>query len=331
MEGRTVARPARALDVLADVIADMAAASTVDALRRLVAPAARRLTGADGAALILRRAGHCSCAGEDAAPPLWGGARRPLEDCVAGLAMLRGEPVVVEDAAGDPRVPDDMYPAAHVGSLAVVPFGGPSPLGALELRWAARHRASQAELAAARALASSAGVALERARLRTEVQRRRTSEDDLRRLSQRDPLTGALNRRAWDQILASALRKGERPLHVAMLDLDDFKGYNDRYGHPAGDELLRRAARAWRASIRAGDVLARYGGEEFAVLLAGCEPETADEIAERLRLAMLDACQVSIGIAQWDGAEDAARLVERADGALYEAKRAGRNRVTRAA
>jgi diguanylate cyclase (GGDEF)-like protein len=112
------------------------------------------------------------------------------------------------------------------------------------------------------------------------------------------------------------------------LDIDHFKAYNDLNGHPAGDALLRRAARAWRSAVRAGDVLARYGGEEFAVLLAGCEEDRAMEIAERLRQATSDEQPVSIGVARWDGREGADGLVNRADRALYEAKRAGRNRVT---
>ena len=140
-----------------------------------------------------------------------------------------------------------------------------------------------------------------------------------------------LNSRAWDQLLTRALRKGTKPLYIALIDLDHFKDYNDRNGHPAGDALLRRAAAAWRAAVRAGDVLARYGGEEFAVLLAGCEEDIALEIAERLRLATTDEQHVSVGVARWDGRQPAARLVERADNALYEAKRTGRNRVVLAA
>ena len=120
------------------------------------------------------------------------------------------------------------------------------------------------------------------------------------------------------------MRKGTKPLYVALLDLDHFKAYNDRHGHPAGDELLRRAARAWRKAMRANDVLARYGGEEFAVLLAGCEEERAIEIAERLRQATIDEQHVSIGLARWDGCESAERLVARAD------RRAVRGQASRA-
>ena len=145
-----------------------------------------------------------------------------------------------------------------------------------------------------------------------------------------DPLTGLANARSFDPVLerelAIARREGQ-PVAVIMLDLDDFKGFNDRYGHQAGDDLLRRAARAWRSAIRVNDVLARYGGEEFAVLLAGCEVDVAMDIAERLRQATIDEVRVSIGVARWDGSETAEKLIARADSALYDAKRAGRNQV----
>ncbi len=243
------------------------------------------------------------------------------------LGDATGEPALVEDVYADPRVPQEAYRPTFVKSLLIVPIGAREAKGAIGLYWARRHRASEEEVAAARALAAGAAAALERARLTQEVERRRITESDLRELCERDALTGVLNRRAWDQLLGRALRKGTRPLFVALIDLDHFKDYNDRLGHPAGDALLRRAAAAWRATIRANDVLARYGGEEFAVLLAGCEDDVALEIAERLREATIGEQTVSIGLARCDGAQTAARLVERADRALYVAKNAGRNRV----
>jgi diguanylate cyclase (GGDEF)-like protein len=151
--------------------------------------------------------------------------------------------------------------------------------------------------------------------------------EDLRELCERDPLTGLLNRRAWDMALSGALRKRRSPIYVALMDLDHFKDFNDRHGHPAGDALLRRAAVAWRGALRTADVLARYGGEEFAILLAGCSDESALEILDRVRLATVGGPSVSIGLAIWDGREGADRLVCRADTALYEAKRAGRDRI----
>jgi diguanylate cyclase (GGDEF)-like protein len=327
---RSAASGAETLTTLATAIDEFANARTLPDVQRLVHGAARRLTDADGATLILRDGGECCYVAEDAIEPLWKGSRFPLENCISGWAMLHGEPAVVEDVYDDPRIPQDLYRPTFVRSLLIVPIGAREPLGAIGMYWARRHRATDEQVAAARALAGSAAVALERARLVQEVERRRITESDLRELCERDALTGLLNRRAWDQLLAGALRKRTRPLFVALIDLDHFKDYNDRHGHPAGDALLRRAAAAWRSTVRANDVLARYGGEEFAVLLAGCEDEIALEIAERLRQATIDEQTVSIGLARWDGAQSAARLVERADRALYEAKDAGRNRVVHA-
>jgi diguanylate cyclase (GGDEF)-like protein len=148
------------------------------------------------------------------------------------------------------------------------------------------------------------------------------------RLARTDALTGVANRRAWDdelpRELARAARSGE-PLCVALLDLDHFKAYNDRHGHLAGDRLLKAAAGAWQVRLRKTDLLARYGGEEFAVLLPDCGLANGMEIAERLRTAQPEGT-CSLGVAAWDGQEEATGLVARADRALYRAKEAGRDR-----
>jgi diguanylate cyclase (GGDEF)-like protein len=99
----------------------------------------------------------------------------------------------------------------------------------------------------------------------------------------------------------------------------------DEHGHQAGDRLLKAAAAAWEGRVRKTDLLARYGGEEFAVLLPDCALDDAMEIAERLRTAQPEGT-CSIGMADWDGREDVAQLVARADRALYAAKAAGRDR-----
>lgn len=151
----------------------------------------------------------------------------------------------------------------------------------------------------------------------------------LRVLAGTDPLTGTANRRAWDEELARTIAHADRdgwPLSVALLDLDDFKGYNDRYGHQAGDLLLKEVAAAWQGTLRAGDILARMGGDEFGVLLPGCDREMATTIAERLR-ACVRAARCSVGVATWDRVETAEQLLTRTDAALYEAKEQGRDRV----
>jgi diguanylate cyclase (GGDEF)-like protein len=153
----------------------------------------------------------------------------------------------------------------------------------------------------------------------------------LDRLAHTDGLTGLPNRRAWGdalrRALAGAARSGDR-VHVAMLDLDDFKAINDTHGHLAGDRLLRELAAAWQPLVRGSDALARLGGDEFAVLLSGCDDAEAEEIAERLREVAPPGHTVSAGVARWDGSEHADDLLARADAALYAAKAGGRDRVS---
>jgi diguanylate cyclase (GGDEF)-like protein len=149
-----------------------------------------------------------------------------------------------------------------------------------------------------------------------------------------DPLTSTPNRRAWDEELERELsraRRSQRPLCVALLDLDHFKAFNDEYGHRSGDRLLRRAASGWKLAVRASDFLARYGGEEFAVLLPDCGIDEAMSVIERLRAVALDGQTVSAGVAEWNRYESAEALIDRADLALYKAKRDGRDRATAAA
>ena len=145
-----------------------------------------------------------------------------------------------------------------------------------------------------------------------------------------DALTGLPNRRAWDEELdREILHAGrtETPLCVALLDLDFFKQFNDLNGHPAGDSHLKEAASLWRNRLRSADLIARYGGEEFAVLLTATDTFQAREVIETLRGCMPREETVSAGIAQWDGAESGLELIARADSALYEAKRSGRDRT----
>ena len=164
---------------------------------------------------------------------------------------------------------------------------------------------------------------------------------ELKRRAELDPLTGAYNRRAMDHLLA--LRTSEahvqrKPLSVLFVDLDHFKQVNDRHGHGAGDDCLRAVADAIRARLGPEDLFGRFGGEEFVVVLPGKPAEQARALGERLRQAVADLrvqaegavlqLTVSIGVAARLPRESQPQaIVERADKALYAAKRSGRNQV----
>jgi diguanylate cyclase (GGDEF)-like protein len=152
----------------------------------------------------------------------------------------------------------------------------------------------------------------------------------VRALARSDELTGLPNRRAWNDELPRALERARRngePVAVAILDLDHFKRYNDTFGHPAGDQLLKAASAAWHAALRDVDVIARYGGEEFVVLLPAAGVADARQAMARALAATPLGQTFSAGLAVWDGMETSDELLGRADTALYAAKAAGRDRV----
>ncbi|CAN5846444.1 hypothetical protein BH11MYX3_BH11MYX3_29530 [soil metagenome] len=164
----------------------------------------------------------------------------------------------------------------------------------------------------------------------------------LAQLAVTDGLTGLYNHRHFHERLTLEVERSQRsglPLSLLMLDVDHFKQFNDTFGHPSGDEVLRQLARVLADTRRANDVVARYGGEEFAVILVDTAKFTAAKVAERVRERInghdfseaaprAGKLSTSIGVATFpDDGTDAEQLVRSADTALYAAKRAGRNRV----
>jgi len=167
---------------------------------------------------------------------------------------------------------------------------------------------------------------------------------ELERLATRDPLTDCLNRRAFSDLgdlMISRSVRDATPIVALLFDIDHFKSINDRFGHAVGDRVIQAIANCLQQGLRSHELLARYGGEEFAVLLPGCTPPEAETIANRLRLQFARHCRehllpefpgleatVSVGVS--DLASESTglhQLLVRADTALYQAKRAGRDRV----
>jgi diguanylate cyclase (GGDEF)-like protein/PAS domain S-box-containing protein len=193
-----------------------------------------------------------------------------------------------------------------------------------------KHPVSQLQLAVT--VSESVKLSLSNLRLR----------EKLRAEAIHDPLTGLFNRRYLEETLSRELhraRRGNSPLCLAMLDLDRFKQFNDKFGHDAGDSFLRELGKLVRANVRKSDIPCRYGGEEFVLVLPDSQQADAEQRVEQIRVLIkelqiphgervLGALTVSAGVAQADKhSSDPNELLRAADHALYAAKNAGRNRV----
>jgi diguanylate cyclase (GGDEF)-like protein len=243
----------------------------------------------------------------------------------AAAAFVSRQPFFVADVREHDAVAARVVEATGVVSMHFQPVVGETdPIGVLALGWSTpAEPLSERVAGAVRTLAAEAAIALERAALLERLQHSAST----------DALTGLPNRRVWEEQLPRELARARRERQsvcVVMLDLDRFKDFNDREGHQAGDRLLKQCAAAWSGQLRATDILARYGGEEFSLVLPGCALADGRVLVERLRETTPEGQTLSAGIAMWDGVEPPPTLVGRADGALYEAKRAGRNRVVTA-
>jgi len=176
-----------------------------------------------------------------------------------------------------------------------------------------------------------------------QIEQLQSDLDNVRLESQTDFLTGVANRKCFDQTLEKEVAKAnlmERPLSLGMVDVDHFKKFNDTYGHPVGDSVLRMVASMLKNGLREGDLIARYGGEEFAFIMPDSGLDIGVKVAERIRVALsakelvkrstgekLGYITASFGISTLHPGDTLGDLVERADRCLYEAKNTGRNRV----
>lgn len=319
------------IEVLTAMSKELLDAHDRGARLQVVTDAALRLTPANHASVRLSQGdrlqvGARSGVGSDRPAP---GFRKGQG--VLGWVAQTGQGARVDDSRLDPRFAPNDARGFDVSSLVSVPIlRRGETLGVLSLSAPQRGAFSSQDELLATLLAQTAAQAL----LTSELEEQAITDTQTLALNHGQLLPRL--RSAMDR----ALRRGE-PLSVLLLDLDHFKRVNDLHGHAVGDAVLRSFADKARELVRGADVLIRRGGEEFVLIMPGAFQTDAQNIGERIR-ETLDASPlrlrdgvtvrqtVSVGVATWDGTESAELLDERADLAMYEAKRMGRNRVVAA-
>jgi diguanylate cyclase (GGDEF)-like protein len=251
---------------------------------------------------------------------------------VIGRAARTKETQFIRDVSTDPNFLRASY---EVQSEICVPLlKNENVLGVLNVESKSDVPLDENDVNLLNALAGSVAVAIDNARLHAEV----------KRMALTDAVSGLANRRAFDEFLQTEITRAKRygsALSLIILDLDSFKEYNDRWGHPAGDVRLREIADLLRANVREPDVAARYGGEEFAVILPNTSKVGAIVLAERIRLSAeasapaitevhspISGYTISLGVATFpEDADTLTGLLLAADNAELTAKRLGKNRV----
>jgi len=258
-----------------------------------------------------------------------------LGEGYTGLAAEAGEALYSNDTQRVPDTAPDLMSREGLLSIASIPLKAKDQVvGVLYVAGRRPHAFSPNDLRLLESIAGQIGVAVDNARLYSEVEC----------MAITDSLTGLTNRRAFMERLDRELQLSRRlgvPLSLLLIDIDHFKRFNDTFGHLVGDQVLREVATVITGAVRTSDITARYGGEEFAVILPDTAVDGGLALSERIRRAVeghhlgpsnpraRQRVTVSLGLATYpDHASLPEELIDAADGALYLSKKRGRNRVT---
>ena len=264
-------------DILIETIQELSRVPRLAEIEALVPSAARRMTGADGANLIMVDAESVDYVAEDSIAPLLKDRRLPLDGSIAGWAIRERTPAVVDDVHADERVDHETYASTFVTSLAIVPIRVRAPIGAIGCYWSNSHQPDETELSLLHSLADATSVALENLRLS--------------RLLRIDELTQINNRRGFFERANTCFDQaaaGDGECAVAVIDIDQLQRVNHDHGHDAGSQVLRDVAGALRSVAREGDVIGRLDGDEFA-LFRPSSTEPADDLHRDITEALAAA------------------------------------------
>ncbi|HJU53750.1 MAG TPA: diguanylate cyclase [Pyrinomonadaceae bacterium] len=332
------ARFAEHLQIFGERINTAEAGDTYDAVLRMSADLLR----AERCSLLLFDEASNELAVKAAVGPRADAARNArvrMGEGVAGTVMSEGRPLVVRDVEAGGHGPAHAERSYKTKSFISYPISiGGRKVGVLNVTDKAGGGSyDDIDLSLIESIAPQVALALDRAEWQEKA-------NQFQLMSITDPLTGMLNRRYLIERLDEELKRSKRqeyPMSFMMIDIDDFKLYNDRNGHQGGDLALEMAAQCLKSALRAADVASRYGGEEFCILLPQTGLAEGVQIAERIRRRItrvrfphgkaqpLGSVTVSIGVSAFvpEVVDTPEKIIEAADRALYLAKRLGKNRV----
>jgi diguanylate cyclase (GGDEF)-like protein len=350
------------MEHLVELVQQLSLARDIGKIPTIACEAARRLTGADGATLILRDGEECVCAEEDAIGPLWKGRRFPVDTGISSWVIVHRQPAVIPDILEDARIAMEDYRSTFVRSLAMVPIHIENPIGAIGIYWAAPHAATGEEVKLLQLLADCTWVPMEQIRARQELEERilqhtqalesareglrsetllrKQMEARVKHLSLTDEFTGLANRRGF-LVRAEQMRKLVNRVHshgwLIYIGIDGVSQVKDQMGSEAGDQLVRNAAKVLRECFRDSDIVARIGSDEFIVFAAG-DSTPAVEIGERLaaNIEYFNQCYpaqpalaLSVGAIRCDphSAHTLEEMIYQADAAMYIERRRKRARL----